>query len=696
MTNEPTDPNTSANPDPADNFDVPPRKPRWWQPYTPVKQPVAWLAGVGGSLVLAAAGAGAAARWGTVGVGARVSVLLCLHMIVVVLSERMRKSLPIAAHSLAHLGASLVVPSTIAATAFFGQSWRTCIAVGGLAGIAALELQAKRWKAKFLRGGEVVAVGLAAAGAAAITHAPIGVLLGAAAGGIYALGLRKRASATAATAALTPVLAVFASFNVGPGTIAELGARGSILAWAAPIGSLLASIVFGLEAKRLRSKAFLAAAVGSLVLGGSIAAWHDLTLRQIGFPILVAGTLLAFEMAALLRERSSKSTGTAANPRNNGNAALLDFAELLSVALIAASSGSHWYAPLAVATVAFAIGALRNVRFLHFTMPLGLAMGGVAITAAHTVDTFHRGFRVFGFEGTVSAAVWSATILLGLVAAVRNSRVLAFGVGGAVAGSMLLQLWGSSLQPTAKALAAVVFGTVALGISVALDRKLNGADVAGIALIGVATVFVSWPWAPALVALCGLACVLVGRAEDVRVLQQLGGVIAIGGGVGLLDDPRVPNDVTAGAIITAVAVAEWFEANRGKNRLLHADGPHLRSASSPARASFPTGKPDRGLIPYAISALMGGLWLVSRCVEDLTVTRLSATLAIGMVAVAVGVFRKLNTVAIAGAVVCTTTVLLASKDRLAALPTWVWAMTGGIVLLGLAAGVERRMKAKRA
>jgi molybdopterin-guanine dinucleotide biosynthesis protein A len=30
--------------------------------------------------------------------------------------------------------------------------------------------------------------------------------------------------------------------------------------------------------------------------------------------------------------------------------------------------------------------------------------------------------------------------------------------------------------------------------------------------------------------------------------------------------------------------------------LLHADGPHLRSASSPTRTSFPTGKPDRGLL----------------------------------------------------------------------------------------------------
>ncbi len=709
MTNEPNNPNDINDPndlndrndindingindrnDRNDRNDVPgsagtsdgrSRKPNWWEPYTPVKQPVAWLAGVGGSLVLAAAGAGAAARWGTVGVGARVAVLLCIHMIVVVLSERMRKGLPIAANSLAHLGASLVVPSAIATTAFFGQSWRTCIAVGGLAGIAALELQAKRWNAKFLRGGEVVAVGLVAAGAAAITHAPLGVLLGAAAVGIYALGLRKRASATAAAAALTPVLAVFASFNVGPGTISELGAKGAILAWAAPMGSLLAAVVFGLEAKRRGSKAFLAAAVTSLVLGGSIAVWHDLTLRQIGFPVLVAGTLLGFEIAALLRERASRALRSrpASNlsvAANNPAAAdgskqpvlLLDVAEVLTVGLIAASSRSHWYAPVALATAAFGIGALRKVRVLSFALPLVFSMAGVAATAAHTLDTVNKGFDVFGFEGTLSAGLWSSTILLGLVAAFRKNRRLGYGVGGAVAGSMLLQLSASNLQPTAQGMAAVVLGTVALGISVGLDRKVNGADVAGIGLIGLGALLVSWPLAPALVVLCGVACALLGTAKEVKVLQRLGGVLSITGGLYLLDDRRVPADVVAGVIITAVAVAEWFEAHRGKNRL----------------------------IPYAVSALMGSLWLVSRCIEDLSVTRLSATLAVGMVAVAVGVLRKINTVAIAGALVCATTVLLASKDRLAALPTWVWAMTGGIVLLGAAVGVERRMKANRA
>jgi hypothetical protein len=57
---------------------------------------------------------------------------------------------------------------------------------------------------------------------------------------------------------------------------------------------------------------------------------------------------------------------------------------------------------------------------------------------------------------------------------------------------------------------------------------------------------------------------------------------AVGSGVSALV-------VFVGTILGAVNL---FKARR---RLLHADGPHLRSASSPVRASFPTGKPDRGL-----------------------------------------------------------------------------------------------------
>ena len=658
-----------------------PSRPRWWEPYTPAKQPVAWLGGVGGSLILAAAGAGAAARWGAIGVGVRVAVLLCLHIIVMVFSERMRRPLPIVANSLAHLGASLVIPSTIAIAAFFEQSWRVCIAVGGLAGIASLEVQAKRWNAKLLRGGEVVAVGLAAAGAAAITHAPLGVLLGGAAVALYLLGLRKRGATTAAAAALTPALAVLATFNVGHGTIAELGARGSVLAWAAPVASTLAAVVFGFEAKRLRSKAFLAAALGSLVLGGSIAAWHDAIIREIGFPLLVAGGLLVAEVATLLHEKTKVGNATAESDDPSGlpntihrpnHVALLDFAEVFGFALIVASARSSWYMPGILASVAFLVGAVRRNRFLPFAVPLTLSMWGAAATASQTVQNLRAdtssGFQIFGLDAELSAGLWCATIVLGICAAVRKSRPLGFGVGLAVSGSMLAQFSAAdeTLSGT-RTLACLVLGTVALGVSVALDRKINGADLAGLILVGGSAAFVGWPWASLLVALCGVACALVGTAKEVKLLTQIGGVLVLGGGLGALDDSRVADDVAAGVIIGAVAFAEWFEAHRGKNRL----------------------------IPFAISALMGGLWLVAQCFDDLTATRLSATLAIGIAAVIVGVVRKLNPVAIAGAAVCLVTVWLASKDRLAALPTWVWAMTGGFALLGAAIGLERRTKAKR-
>ena len=62
-------------------------------------------------------------------------------------------------------------------------------------------------------------------------------------------------------------------------------------------------------------------------------------------------------------------------------------------------------------------------------------------------------------------------------------------------------------------------------------------------------------------------------------------------------------------------------ALKDPNALLHADGPHLRSASSPASESFPTGKPDRGL-PFAAQSAQR---LLSR--SDPSSSALSASLS---------------------------------------------------------------------
>ena len=361
------------------------------------------------------------------------------------------------------------------------------------------------------------------------------------------------------------------------------------------------------------------------------------------------------------------------NPNGLGEqraVAILDFAEPFGFALIAASAGSK-YVPGALAAAAFLVGAVRRNRLLPFAVPLVLSMWGAAATASQAMQNLSSnagsGFEIFGLDGELSAGLWSATIMLGICAAARKSRQLGFGVGLAVAGSMLAQILASEMPNSTQAVACLVLGTVALGVSIALDRKLNGADIAGLTLVGCSAVFVAWPWAPVLVVLCGVTFALVGIAKQVKLLTRIGGVLVLGGGIGVLDDSRVPNDVAAGVIIAAVAVAEWFEAHRGKNRL----------------------------IPFSISSLMGGLWLVAQCFDDLNATRLSITLAIGIAAVVLGVVRKLNLVAIAGAAVCMVTVWLASKDRLAALPTWVWAMSGGIALLAAAVGLERHTKAKR-
>jgi hypothetical protein len=51
-----------------------------------------------------------------------------------------------------------------------------------------------------------------------------------------------------------------------------------------------------------------------------------------------------------------------------------------------------------------------------------------------------------------------------------------------------------------------------------------------------------------------------------------------------------------GVALVVLAGLVLLLSPKERKGLLHADGPHLRSASSPARESFPTGKPDRGLV----------------------------------------------------------------------------------------------------
>ena len=65
-------------------------------------------------------------------------------------------------------------------------------------------------------------------------------------------------------------------------------------------------------------------------------------------------------------------------------------------------------------------------------------------------------------------------------------------------------------------------------------------------------------------------------------------------------------------------------------------------------------------------------------------------LLIGIVAIAVGGWKRMGAPLVIGTALLTTTVIIASGAQLASLPGWTWLVLGGIVLLGVAAMIERR------
>jgi hypothetical protein len=69
-----------------------------------------------------------------------------------------------------------------------------------------------------------------------------------------------------------------------------------------------------------------------------------------------------------------------------------------------------------------------------------------------------------------------------------------------------------------------------------------------------------------------------------------------------------------------------------------------------------------------------------------------AGLLIGIVAIAVGGWRRMSAPLVIGSGLLVTTVAIASGAQLASLPGWSWLVVGGMGLLGLAVALERRTK----
>ena len=113
-----------------------------------------------------------AGNWQDITAGIKLAGLLTIATTVIVGAERARSSLPATGRAMAHLGAALVAPVVIAASAMAGQRWPVCVFAGGALAAVACDVQARRWRAPLLDAATIIAIGLALTGVAALVPVP--------------------------------------------------------------------------------------------------------------------------------------------------------------------------------------------------------------------------------------------------------------------------------------------------------------------------------------------------------------------------------------------------------------------------------------------------------------------------------------------------------------------------------------------
>ena len=328
-----------------------------------------WLAGTGASLLLVASIIVVAGNWQSIDPIVRFSGLVSALLAVYFAAEAGRRRFPTTSTSLATLAACLTAPVGIAAAATLSQPWTVCTLVGGLAALVATEVQSRRWDVAPLKAGTVVAFGLAAVGAAALTSIPAPVIGAIGAASALLLGSRRRTLALAVTVGASPVLVALADADIGTGTLARIGATGDELVWSAPLSCAIAAFVIGVIAHRSQNAAL---AVTSLaVLGSGLAT--SLVSGEVGAVVwfcVPAIILLAAESTAAARTESvwRQLARTAAEPVGGilGAAALASPFVALAVRWAVSASdvaSSRWYIPLAlwaVALIAVTAGSARR------------------------------------------------------------------------------------------------------------------------------------------------------------------------------------------------------------------------------------------------------------------------------------------------------------------------------------------------
>lgn len=229
--------------------------------------PATWVALLGATLVLVAAGIVVAGSWSSAGPAIRFAALVVASAVLAWGAERLRTLVPTSAGVIAHVAAFLVAPAGIAGASLLGATWPLCLLVGGSAAVAATELQARRWGRMTLHAGQVAALAIAATGLAALSGTTAGLVGGVVAVGLTAIGAHRRAAALAILAVLSPVLWALADAGIGAGTFERAGLVGERLGWSGPVVGVLAAVVLAITARRYVTNVLMLAATTAPVVG---------------------------------------------------------------------------------------------------------------------------------------------------------------------------------------------------------------------------------------------------------------------------------------------------------------------------------------------------------------------------------------------------------------------------------------------
>ena len=624
-----------------------------WTRYSPAQQPAAWLAGSGALLVMVATLSATAARWDHIPVPARLAGLLVLHIVVIIVAERSRQSLPSVSRVMAYLAGAMALPSMVSAVATVHGSWRSAILAGGIAGVVALEWQANRWQAPWMRVLSVACVAVAAAGAAAISATPVGVVIAALAVVSLGAGWERRAAALAGLAAATPVLGGLALLKMGPGTIAEIGARGRVLEWAAPLAGALAAGVLAVLARRLRHQPrrwlYAAGSVTSLLSGVAIGVLHaEFRISAMIWAYIPAGVLVMVELVTLAAAWRRPSA-----PFTKRWPVVADTVEVAAAVGVYLSLGEARVAPLYLAAFGWFLGALRTNRaFTQQVVPACLA--AVALPVAMVV----QGQAPIAIAWVLWLELSAAAYLLG----VPWLHHLSATTLPLVMEAQLVEL--SVSVPTVGAVMMAVGS--ALLVVATLMSSLRGVDRAAVSalILGALSMPTTTGRSAALITM-GLAMLGWGTVMSRQHVSVKGAMSTFVGALMLLAErglgPVTALDLAALSVVAAVA---WAEHRQTPPLSLH----------------------------HPLSTALGVAYLSASLAADHGDARVVFTLVMSVAVMILGALRRHNDVVGGGMAVMLVALTVASWRQLSTLPTWAWVLLGGIVLIGVAITVEKRQR----